>query len=83
MGIQDMSLQKLYANILGGKISKGQQISNWEADSLSEPQKRYAATDAWACIQLYREMMRMQEEGYELQTPQPPLGGVKTSISNE
>ena len=83
MGIQDMSLQKLYANILGGKISKGQQLSNWEADSLSEPQKRYAATDAWACIQLYREMMRMQEEGYELQTPQPPLGGVKTSISNE
>lgn len=67
MGIQDMSLQKLYANIMGQKIAKGQQLSNWEADSLSEAQMQYAATDAWACIQLYKEMMRMQEEGYELE----------------
>ena len=66
MGIEDKSLQKLYANILGGKISKGQQLSNWEADNLSEAQMQYAATDAWACIQLYKEMVRMQEEGYEL-----------------
>ncbi|MBQ9293783.1 MAG: 3'-5' exonuclease domain-containing protein 2 [Bacteroidaceae bacterium] len=66
MGIQDRSLQKLYANILGGKITKGQQLSNWEADNLSDAQKLYAATDAWACIQLYEEMMRMQEEGYNL-----------------
>lgn len=67
MGIQDMSLQKLYANIMGQKIAKGQQLSNWEADSLSEAQMQYAATDAWACIQLYKEMMRMQEEGFELE----------------
>ncbi|MBR6140483.1 MAG: 3'-5' exonuclease domain-containing protein 2 [Bacteroidaceae bacterium] len=67
MGIQDGSLQKLYANIFGQKISKGQQLSNWEADSLTEAQQLYAATDAWACVQLYKEMMRMQEEGYELE----------------
>lgn len=67
MGIQDMSLQKLYANIFGQKISKGQQLSNWDADNLNEAQKLYAATDAWACIQLYREMKRMQEEGFELE----------------
>lgn len=67
MGIVDMSLQKLYANILSQKISKGQQLSNWEADNLSEAQKQYAATDAWACIQLYEEMMRMQKDGYELE----------------
>ena len=67
MGIEDRSLQKLYANILGGKISKGQQLSNWEADSLSDAQKLYAATDAWACIQLLREMRRLQEDGFELQ----------------
>ena len=66
MGIEDKSLQKLYANIMGQKISKGQQLSNWEADSLSEAQMQYAATDAWACIQLYKEMMRLQEEGYSL-----------------
>ncbi|MBR6031616.1 MAG: 3'-5' exonuclease domain-containing protein 2 [Bacteroidaceae bacterium] len=67
MRIQDMSLQKLYANIFGQKISKGQQLSNWDADNLNEAQKLYAATDAWACIQLYREMKRMQEEGFELE----------------
>ena len=68
MGIEDMSLQKLYANIFGEKISKGQQLSNWEADNLSDAQKLYAATDAWACIQLYKEMKRMQNEGFELET---------------
>jgi ribonuclease D len=68
MGIIDISLQKLYANIFGEKISKGQQLSNWEADSLTEAQKLYAATDAWACIQLYNEMMKMKEEGFELMT---------------
>ncbi|MBR5053398.1 MAG: 3'-5' exonuclease domain-containing protein 2 [Bacteroidaceae bacterium] len=68
MGIVDISLQKLYANIFGEKISKGQQLSNWEADSLTEAQKLYAATDAWACIQLYNEMMKMKKEGFELMT---------------
>ncbi|MCH5169005.1 MAG: 3'-5' exonuclease domain-containing protein 2 [Prevotellaceae bacterium] len=66
MGIEDMSLQKLYANIFGQKISKGQRLTNWEAASLSEAQQQYAATDAWACIQLYEEMLRMQREGYDL-----------------
>ena len=65
--IEDRSLQKLYANLLGKKISKGQQLTNWEADSLSESQQQYAATDAWACVQLYKEMMRMQKEGFELE----------------
>ena len=75
MGIIDQSLQKLYGNIMGQKISKGQQLSNWETDNLTEAQILYAATDAWACIQLYNEMMKMKEEGYKLeQTPQPPLG---------
>lgn len=66
MGIIDMSLQKLFANIFGKKISKSQQLSNWEADNLSDAQKLYAATDAWACIMLYKEMMRMMEKGYSL-----------------
>lgn len=67
MGIEDMSLQKLYANVFGQKISKSQRLSNWDADSLTEAQKLYAATDAWACIRLYEELTRMQQEGYELQ----------------
>ena len=47
-GVEDLSLQKLYANFLGGRISKGQRLTNWEADVLSKSQKRYAATDARA-----------------------------------
>lgn len=67
LGIEDLSLQKLYANIFHQRISKREQLSNWENDVLTEPQKRYAATDAWACINLYEEMRRLNESGdYEL-----------------
>jgi len=59
IGITDMSLQKLYANIFGRRISKAVRLSNWEASVLSEAQKRYAATDAWACIKLYEEIGRL------------------------
>ena len=34
---------------------------------LSDRQKLYAATDAWACINIYREILRLKKEGdYEL-----------------
>jgi ribonuclease D len=74
MGIADQGLRRLYANVFGKKISKGQQLSNWEADVLSDAQKQYAATDAWACIQLYREFLRLKEEGFKLL----PTNQVKT-----
>ena len=67
IGIEDLSLQKLYANLLGGFISKSQQLTNWERDVLTEKQKQYAATDAWACIKIYEELMRLKQTGdYEL-----------------
>ena len=53
IGVQDRSLQKLYANLFHHRISKRQQLSNWEARELTEAQKRYAATDAWACLRIY------------------------------
>lgn len=68
IGIQDMSLQKIYANLFGGKIAKNQQLSNWETNILSEAQQRYAATDAWACIRIHEEIRRMkQEQNYHLE----------------
>lgn len=68
-GIKDMSLQKLYANIFGERISKSQRLSNWDADVLSESQKRYAATDAWACIKIYEELVRIRNNhDYKLVT---------------
>lgn len=68
LGIVDKSLQKLYANLFGEKISKRQRLTNWEADVLTERQKEYAAIDAWACIKLYDEMMNLlATKEYELE----------------
>ena len=63
VGVKDLSLQKLYANFFGQRISKREQLTNWEADILSDKQKLYAATDAWSCIMLYEELLRLKETG--------------------
>ncbi|MFV0521391.1 MAG: 3'-5' exonuclease [Mangrovibacterium sp.] len=55
-GIEDMSLLKLSAIILGFKISKSQRLSNWEAPILTEAQQRYAATDAWVGCEIYKRL---------------------------
>ena len=62
-GIEDAGLQKLYANVFGQKISKSQQLSNWETETLTEGQKVYAATDAWACLRLYAELEQLWRDG--------------------
>jgi len=73
IGVEDMSLAKLYANFFGQRISKREQLTNWEADVLTEKQKLYAATDAWACIMLYEELMRLKSTGdYELVINEEP-----------
>ena len=63
IGIEDKSLQKLYANIFKQKISKKQRLTNWDADVLSDKQMSYAATDAWACVRLYKEILKLKETG--------------------
>lgn len=55
-GIQEKSLQKIYAILFGEKISKSQRLSNWEADVLTEAQQQYAATDAWATLRIYQKL---------------------------
>jgi ribonuclease D len=56
-GIMELSLQKIYAIIFGKKISKSQRLSDWEKPQLTEKQLRYAATDAWASLQIYLQLM--------------------------
>ena len=53
-GLQVESVKKLAALLLGFRISKGAQTSNWEADVLHEKQISYAATDAWVCLEVYK-----------------------------
>jgi ribonuclease D len=55
-GLHNHGLRGLSAVLLGRRISKGAQRSNWAADELSEKQIRYAATDAWIGLRLYREL---------------------------
>ena len=62
-GIEDKSLQKIYGILFGEKISKNQQLTNWEADRLTEPQKLYAATDAWACLNIYNRLEELKRTG--------------------
>nr|WP_221411523.1 3'-5' exonuclease [Dysgonomonas sp. 216] len=55
-GIEDASLQRIYAIIFNEKISKRQRLTNWENDVLTDAQKMYAALDAWACLRIYDEL---------------------------
>lgn len=55
-GIMDKSVRKMAAIILGKKVSKTQQLSNWEAPQLSGAQLKYAAIDAWVCREMYLKL---------------------------
>lgn len=57
-GIEEKSLQKIFAIIFGQRISKSQQLTNWDADVLTDKQKLYAATDAWACLSIYNHLQQ-------------------------
>ncbi|MCW5910063.1 MAG: 3'-5' exonuclease domain-containing protein 2 [Cyclobacteriaceae bacterium] len=55
-GLQVESVKKLTALLLGFRISKSAQTSNWEAEVLNEKQISYAATDAWVCLEIYHKL---------------------------
>jgi len=56
-GIDDNSLQRIYAILFGKKITKNQRLSNWETPELSCAQQSYAAIDAWACLRIYNHLI--------------------------
>jgi ribonuclease D len=63
LGLEQTGLRNLAALFLGFRIPKGNRTSNWAARHLSTAQMRYAATDAWACRELF---FRFQELGVRL-----------------
>lgn len=71
-GIRDKSVKKMAANILGCKISKSQQLSNWEAEELTAPQQMYAATDAWVCLEMYNKLMASPKNPLAPEQINPP-----------
>lgn len=56
-GIKEKAVRKLAAIIFGKKVSKKEQCSNWEADPLTPSQQLYAATDAWICLEMYKQLL--------------------------
>lgn len=56
LGIENIGARNLSALLLNNRISKNQQISNWENPTLTEPQIKYAATDAWICLEIYNKL---------------------------
>lgn len=87
IGIQDASLQKIYANLFGKMISKRQRLSNWEVDIMTDAQKAYAAIDAWACIMIHEEIMRLKATNdYELvkrEETETETGTVTDKVNNK
>ena len=76
-GIFDLGLQKIYAIIFRERISKSQQLTNWDTPKLTPEQARYASTDAWATLRIYlalqewkplsrRKVMQLKAEEKEM-----------------
>jgi ribonuclease D len=61
VGFHNVGVRNLSAMVLKIRISKSEQVSNWEAEMLTEKQQRYAATDAWACLKIFNVL---REEGF-------------------
>jgi ribonuclease D len=59
--IEDISLQKIYALLFKKRIAKNQRLTNWEAENLTESQKKYAALDAWACLKIYENLCSIKK----------------------
>lgn len=75
-GIEELSVKKMAAIVLGIKVSKAQRLTNWEAVRLTEPQQDYAAMDAWVCREIYLQLRadnasRMDEAEKSLLQQQP------------
>jgi len=58
-GIKCLGLSKMAGIILGVRVSKSQQLTNWENITLTPAQKRYAATDAWVCYLIYEKLKEL------------------------
>jgi ribonuclease D len=63
LDVPHMGVKKLTGIFLDFRVSKGQQTSNWENPRLTEKQQRYAATDAWVCLEIYQRLEDMGVEG--------------------
>lgn len=57
-GIEDKSLKKLTAIVLGKRLSKAQRLTNWSAKQLTSSQIMYAATDSYITREIYLALIK-------------------------
>ena len=60
LSIEHSGLKPLTALLLGFKLSKAQQTSNWENQFLTKAQQLYAATDAWVSLEIYNKLTELK-----------------------
>ena len=77
--IADNSLSRIYGILFGKRICKGQRLTNWEAETLTDAQQSYAALDAFACIEIYNHLM----EGKFDPSQSPYLTTLQETEANE
>ncbi len=70
-GIEEMSLRKISAIVLGQKVSKAQRLSNWSAASLTEQQIKYAASDSWISREIYMQLLKAEKRPITRSRKQP------------
>lgn len=85
-GIEELSVKKMAAIVLGIKISKAQRLTNWEAVRLTEPQQDYAAMDAWVCREIYLRLRQdnaaLMDEAEKTLLQQQPEGEMPPKHKN-
>jgi ribonuclease D len=62
--IENKALSKLSAIVLDFRISKSQQLSNWENEILTLAQQRYAATDAWVSYEIFEKLESVKKQNH-------------------
>lgn len=81
--IHDNSLTRIYSILFGKRISKGQRLTNWEAENLTHNQQMYAALDAFACVKIYNYLtdgnFTVENSPYYRELPQPDVTNNKTT----
>lgn len=80
-GARQTGLRNLAGMFLGFRIPKGNRTSNWAARELSPAQVNYAATDAWACRELYLHLQTLPASAGE--TPAIASGGARARAARD
>ncbi|MDE7123623.1 MAG: 3'-5' exonuclease domain-containing protein 2 [Alistipes sp.] len=82
-GIEEKSLRKLSAIVLGKRVSKAQRLSNWEAATLTDKQRTYAATDAWVCTRIYERLQQAPKAPRRTPAETTPAAAGETTAPGE